>query len=156
MAEFSQAALSEKKLEGADLIVTFESAGAQLAAIAGQALHLPYMVARKKRFSLPKEISFSVTTNFDEKKFYIYGDVMGKRILIIDDVIASGTTVKNAALALKEAGGELIAIFVSAAKTNMTGKKYQDTLVDINIPLVSLVQIKVVDNKVVVLSDAEK
>ncbi len=80
MAEFSQAALSEKKLEGADLIVTFESAGAQLAAIAGQALHLPYMVARKKRFSLPKEISFSVTTNFDEKKFYIYGDVMGKRI----------------------------------------------------------------------------
>ncbi len=76
--------------------------------------------------------------------------------MIIDDVIASGTTVKNAALALKEAGGELIALFVAAAKTNLTGKKYQNTLSDVNVPLVSLVQIKVVDNKVVVLSDAEK
>jgi len=61
------------------LIITFESAGSQQAAVVGQALNLPYLVARKKKFDLPHEIAFVVATNFDEKIFYIYGNMTGKR-----------------------------------------------------------------------------
>ncbi len=150
LSEVSQAALKEKRYAEADLMVTFESSGTQLAAVIGQTLHLPYLVARKKRFNLPHKISFGVTTNFDAKDFYIYGDVTGKKIVIIDDVVASGTTLKNATLALRNAGAEVLSLFVVAAKDNSIGKRYQDILSEVNVPLVSLVQIKIVNNAVVV------
>lgn len=150
LTEVAQAALKEKSFAKADLIVTFESSGTQLAAVVGQALKLPYLVARKKRFNLPHEISFGVTTNFDAKDFYIYGNVTSKKILIIDDVVASGTTLKNAASALEKAGAEIIALFAVAAKTNAIGKRYQDTLKETAVPLIALIQIKVIDDSVVV------
>jgi adenine phosphoribosyltransferase len=150
LTEVAQAALKEKSFASADLIVTFESSGTQLAAVVGQALKLSYLVARKKRFALPHEISFAVTTNFDAKDFYVYGDVTNKKIIIIDDVVASGTTLKNATLALRNAGAEVLALFAVAAKTNIIGKKYEDILRDINVPLISLIQIKVVNEKVIV------
>ena len=150
LTEISQAAKKEKSFTKADLIITFESAGTQLATVVGQALNLPYLVARKKRFNLPNEISFAVSTNFDEKQFYIYGDVADKKILIIDDVIASGATVKNAIEALKMAGATVKAIFAVAAKTNLIGIKYQDTLEGMKTPLISLIKIKVVNEKVIV------
>ncbi len=150
ISEVIQAASKEKIFTKADLIITFESAGAQLAVMLGHALNLPYLIARKKRFNLPNEISFNVATNFDEKNFYIYGDVINKKILIVDDVVASGNTVRNAILALRNSGAEVLALFAVAAKTNFVGKRYQDVLAEIAVPLISIVQIKVVDDKVIV------
>lgn len=150
LAEVAEASKKEKIFSKANLIVTFESAGTQLATIVGQALGLPYLVARKKRFKLLHEIAFSVATNYDEKNFYIYGDVKNKKILIIDDVVASGTTLKNAAVALKKAGANVIAFFAVAGKINTVGKKYQDTLDGVDIPLITIVKIQVIDGKVVV------
>ena len=151
LAEVERASLKEKVFSEATLIVTFESAGNQLAATVSRVLNLPYLIARKKKFSLPHEISFSVTTNYDEKNFYLYGNVKGKKILIIDDVIASGTTVKNSILALQKAGAEVVALFAVAGKLNLVGKRYQDTLREISITLTIIVQIKVIGNKVEVL-----
>ena len=37
-----------------------------------------------------------------------------------------------------------------AAKTNIIGRKYQDLLNDIDVPLLSLIKIKVADGRVVV------
>jgi len=150
LSEIVQAAKKELIFKEAELILTFESSGAQLAAVIGQELGLPYLIAKKKKYHLPNEISFTVTTNFDEKNFYIYGEVRGKKILIIDDVIASGATVRNATLALNKNGANVIALFVVAAKTNLIGKKYQDALSEIKIPLISLIKIKIVKDKVIV------
>lgn len=150
LSEIVHAANNEAVFREAKIIVTFESAGAQLAAVIGQELKLPYVVARKKSLNLGKEISFNVTTNFDKKTFYLYGDFTNKKLIIIDDVISSGETIKSAYLALNKAGAKVIALFAVAAKTNLIGKKYQDVLKDIDIPLISLVKIKVVDDKVIV------
>lgn len=150
LGEIVQATKKEKIFSQATLIVAFESAGNQLAAIIGQTLNLPYLVARKKKFNIPKEITFSVTTNFDKKDFYLYGNLRGEKILIVDDVIASGQTLKNAALALKNAGCSIVSFFVVAGKNNQIGKRYQDTLGKSKIPLKTIVHIEVVGNKVIV------
>jgi adenine phosphoribosyltransferase len=148
--EIVKAVKNESVFKEAELIVTFESAGAQLAAVIGQELKLPYVVAKKKSLNLEKEISFNVTTNFDEKTFYLYGDLANKKIIIIDDVVSSGETIKSAYLALNEAGAKVVAFFTVAAKTNFIGRKYQDVLKDIHIPLISLVKIKIINDKVIV------
>jgi adenine phosphoribosyltransferase len=151
MGEIIQAVHQQKQFSSATLIVTFDSAGGQLAAIIGQALQLPYLIARKKQFALPDEISFNVTTNFNEKKFYLYGDISREKILIVDDVVASGTTIKNAALAVQAAGAEVIAFFAIAAKNNLIGRRYQDIIKDQDIPLISMLQIQVLGDKVKIL-----
>jgi len=148
--EIALAARQDSRLKDANLIITFESAGSQIAAVASQALHISYLVARKKKFSLPHEIVFGVETNFDKKSFFVYGDVRNKKILIIDDVVASGSTIKSAILALQKAGAKVVALFTVAAKTNHIGRRYQDILVELEIPLISLIKIKVIDSRVVV------
>jgi len=150
LAEVAQFVQAEKLFSQANLIVTFDSAGTQLAAIVGQALNLPYLIAKKRKFDLPGEISFSVKTNFDEKIFYLYGNFKNKKILLIDDIISSGSTQKAANLALNKSGAKVIALFAVASKTNIIGKRYQDNLKDLQMPLITIMEIQIVNEKVAV------
>ena len=50
-----------------------------------------------------------------------YSRINGKRILLVDDVFTTGSTLKEAALALKRAGAGAV-FALTAAKTRFTGR----------------------------------
>lgn len=147
--EISDFVSKTNTMHHADLVITFESSGNQLGAIVSQTLNIPCLIARKKKLDLPDRISFSVETNYDHKGFFIYGDVSNKNILLVDDVIASGSTMKQAVVALHKEGATVQAIFGAALKNNSVGRKYQNTFADIDIPIVGVLEIEIRENRVV-------
>ena len=55
------------------------------------------------------------------RAFFLAARINGKRILLVDDVFTTGSTLKEAALALKRAGAGAV-FALTAAKTRFTGR----------------------------------
>jgi orotate phosphoribosyltransferase len=85
-----------------DVIVGAETAGVPLAAAAALAAGLPFAFVRKPEY---------IGHEPDEPR--VRGaDVAGKRVLLVDDAIASGTSVERFNAALTHAGAEVVGVFV--------------------------------------------
>ena len=104
-----------KKAPEYDLIITAESKGIPLAhEMARQANNSKYILARKGPKLYMRDI-FSVTVNSittaKEQKLYLDGAdatlMKGKKILIVDDVISTGESLKALEALVEKAGGEI-------------------------------------------------
>ena len=104
-----------KKAPEYDLIITAESKGIPLAhEMARQANNSKYILARKGPKLYMRDI-FSVTVNSittaKEQKLYLDGAdaalMKGKRILLVDDVISTGESLKALEALVEKAGGEI-------------------------------------------------
>ena len=102
-----------KKAPEYDLIITAESKGIPLAhEMARQANNSKYILARKGPKLYMRDI-FSVTVNSittaKEQKLYLDGAdaalMKGKKILIVDDVISTGESLKALEALVEQAGG---------------------------------------------------
>ena len=114
-AELTVAAATEllKKCPDFDILLTAEAKGIPLAhEMARQAGDKKYMLARKAPKLYMRDI-FSVSvhsiTTAKEQKLYLDGAdaalMKGKRILIVDDVISTGESLKALETLVEEAGG---------------------------------------------------
>lgn len=148
--EIIQASDQYEHFSSATLMVSFESAGGQIAATLSQHHRIPYIVARKKQFPLDEEISIGVKTNFDEKTFYLYGNMKGERIILVDDVVASGSTMLATKNSLSADGADVLSFFVVAKKINTIGTSFEDTLASDSTPLQSIVTIQIIDDEMTV------
>ena len=115
--ELTVACASEllKKAPEYDYIITAEAKGIPLAhEMARQAGNAKYILARKGPKLYMRNI-FSVTVNSittaKEQKLYLDGAdaalMAGKRILIVDDVISTGESLKALEALVEKAGGEI-------------------------------------------------
>ena len=104
-----------KKAPEYDLIITAESKGIPLAhEMARQANNSKYILARKGPKLYMRDV-FSVSVNSittaKEQKLYLDGAdatlMKGKRILIVDDVISTGESLKALEALVEKAGGEI-------------------------------------------------
>jgi orotate phosphoribosyltransferase len=87
---------------GVDVVVGAETAGVPLAAAVSMAGGLPFAFVRKPGYR---------GHEIDEPP--VRGaDVAGRRVLLVDDAIASGSSVERFAAALAGAGAELVGVFV--------------------------------------------
>jgi len=87
---------------GVDVVVGAETAGVPLAAAVSLAGGLPFAFVRKPGYR---------GHELDEPP--VRGaDVAGRRVLLVDDAIASGTSVERFAAALAGAGAEVVGVFV--------------------------------------------
>jgi len=85
-----------------DVIVGAETAGVPLAAAAALAAGLPFAFVRKPGYRGHEP---------DEPR--VRGaEVAGKRVLLVDDAIASGTSVERFSAALAQEGAEVVGVFV--------------------------------------------
>jgi len=112
------AALAEK-LKGAraDVLVTAEAKSIPLIYEMSALMGLPYAVLRKTYKSYMGEAimasTVSITTGkpqtlyLDEKD---QGLIKGRRVVIVDDVISTGSTLKGMETVVREAGGEIVQI----------------------------------------------
>ncbi len=87
-----------------DKIVTIEAMGLPLGAALSTITDIPFIIIRKRKYGLPGEIAVHQMTGYSKGELYLNGINKGDRVLIIDDVISTGGTLKAVLKALEQAG----------------------------------------------------
>jgi adenine phosphoribosyltransferase len=135
-----------KKCGTFDRIVTMEAMGIPLASALSLDLGVPFTIIRKRQYGLPGEVSVEQVTGYSKSRMYVNGLKKGDMIILVDDVLSTGGTLKAVLYVLKEMGvivkGVFIAIYKGTCKSEIE-KIY-------GVPITTLVDIEVVKGKVVI------
>jgi len=131
-----------------DYLVGAEAMAIPLIASLSLMTGIPYNVVRKRRYGLPGEVSVRQTTGYSEKDLYINGLKKGDRVLLLDDVVSTGGTLRAVVKALQEMGVEVRDIIVVVRKTD----RLEELERDLGQSVRTLVSVEVRDGKVRVLT----
>lgn len=127
-------------LTGVDTIVVVEAMGIHIGSILSNMTDIPMTIMRKREYRLPGEIAVHQTTGYSKGELYLNGVNKGDRVVIIDDVVSTGGTMKALLQALKIAGAEVVDVCIAVQRGDP----------DIGRPYKSLVKIEVTDKVYVV------
>jgi adenine phosphoribosyltransferase len=130
-----------------DYIVAPEAMGIPLAVPLTLRTGIPYNVVRKRRYGLPGEVSVHQVTGYSEKEMYINGLKSGDRVVIVDDVISTGGTMRALIQAFQRMGVRITDIIIVVEK----GNKKQELEAELKVKIKTLVKVEVRDGKLVVL-----
>lgn len=133
-----------------DRIVTMEAMGIPIASAISLKMNIPFTIIRKREYGLPGEVSVQQVTGYSKSKLYINGLKKGDRIVIVDDVLSTGGTLKAVITVLKKIGVTIKGIFIAIDKGNVA-EKIKDEY-DVNIK--TLVNIDVIDGKVLIKNES--
>lgn len=114
-------------LEGVDVdvIVGLESRGFIFGTPIAYNLHKPFVLARKKG-KLPCEtISVEYELEYGSAEIEMHKDAIkpGQKVVIVDDLIATGGTVEAAAKLIEALGGEVVKIVFLMELAGLEGRK---------------------------------
>ena len=127
-----------------DKIVTIEAMGIPLATALSSNMNVPFVIIRKRSYGLPGEFKIEQKTGYSKSNLFINGLKKGNKIVIVDDVLSTGGTLKAIIIALKEIGVEIKGIFIVINKGNIA-KKFED---EFKINIETIANIEVIDEKV--------
>lgn len=99
-------------LQGVDKIVTAEAMGIHIGTALSLMTDIPLNILRKRSYSLPGEIAVHQSTGYSHGQLYLNGIEKGDRVVVIDDVISTGGTLKAVLSALENAGAEIADVCV--------------------------------------------
>jgi len=122
-------------LTDVDTIVVVEAMGIHIGSILSNMTDIPMSIMRKRAYRLPGEIAVHQTTGYSKGELYLNGVNKGDRVVIIDDVVSTGGTMKALLQALKIAGAEVVDVCIAVQRGDP----------DIGRPYKSLVKIEVTD-----------
>ena len=139
----------QKRIESCgsiDKIVTMEAMGIPLATVLSSNMNIPFTIIRKRSYGLPGEVSVEKVTGYSKSKLYINGLSKGDKIVIVDDVLSTGGTLRAVLSVFKKMGVVIKGVFVAVDKGN-TAREIMD---EHKVPITTLVDIDVVDGVVVI------
>ncbi len=131
-----------------DRIVTMEAMGIPLASVLAMEMNLPFNIIRKREYGLPDEVSVEQVTGYSKSKLFINGLKKGDNIVIVDDVLSTGGTLRAVISVLKKMGVIIEGVFIAVDKGNCAQKISEEFGVQIK----ALVNIDVVKGDVVIKS----
>jgi len=124
-------------LNNVDKIVVVEAMGIHIGSVLSTMTDIPMTIMRKREYKLPGEIAVHQVTGYSKGELYLNGIRKGDRVVIIDDVVSTGGTMRALLQALEIAGAEVVDICIAIQRGDP----------DIGRPYKSLVKI-MVDEKV--------
>jgi len=91
--------------ENIDLILGIEAMGLPLCAPLSIESSKPLLVARKRSYGLPGEIVINQTTGYSKGEMFLNDISEGERVLILDDVLSTGGTLRSVIDGVRRSGG---------------------------------------------------
>jgi adenine phosphoribosyltransferase len=122
-------------LNNIDKIVVVEAMGIHIGAVLSTMTDIPMTVMRKREYRLDHEIAVHQTTGYSKGELYLNGVYPGDRVVIIDDVVSTGGTMRALLQSLDVAGAEVIDVCIVIQRGDP----------DIGRPYKSLVKIEVTE-----------
>jgi adenine phosphoribosyltransferase len=129
-----------------DKIVTIEAMGIPLAAGLSLEIGIPFTIIRKREYGLPNEISVQQVTGYSKSKLYINGIKKGEKVVLVDDVLSTGGTLKAVLSAFQKMGVILKGVFIAIDK----GDCARSISREFNINIKTLVNLEVKNGRVIV------
>jgi len=137
-----------KKYGKLDRIVTMEAMGIPLASALSLDLGIPFTIIRKRKYGLPGEISVEQVTGYSISKLFVNGLQRGDTIVIVDDVLSTGGTLRAVLSVFKKMSVKVKGVLIAINK----GSHIEEISNEFNIPITSLIDIDVRNGEVVIES----
>src|SRR5450432_2610286 len=108
-----------------DLVVGAESRGFIFGTAVACCLSAGFSLVRKKGKLPYKRISMSYDLEYGQDTLEMHADavVKGQRVLVVDDVLATGGTMKACCDLVKQLGGEIVGVAVLIELSALAGRK---------------------------------
>jgi len=129
-----------------DKIVTMEAMGIPLATVLSQKMNVPFTIVRKREYGLPDEVSVQQVTGYSKSCLFINGLKKGDTIVIVDDVVSTGGTLRALLQALNQMAVVIKGVFIAIDKGNIA----ESITKEFNVVIDTLVSIDIVDGRVVI------
>lgn len=130
-------------------IVTMEAMGIPLASALSLSMNIPFTIIRKRSYGLPGEHHVKQQTGYSKNDLFINGLQKGDEVVIVDDVLSTGGTLKSVLHALHTMGVTVKGVCIAVDKGMNCKRLTEET----NVPIMSLVQIDVTENTVQILNE---
>ena len=128
-----------------DKIVAIEAMGLPIGSVLAVELNKPMAIIRKKSHGLAGEVSVEQVTGYSKAKMFINGLRAGDRVVIVDDVVSTGGTLKVLLNVLKDMGVDIVDTIIAIEKGEGRKMVEQETGCKIK----TLIKADVVEGKVV-------
>ncbi len=129
-----------------DKIVAAEAMAIPLGVALSLQIEKPYVVIRKRRYNIPGEVSVEQITGYSKSSMFVNGIYEGDKVLIVDDVLSTGGTLRAIVKALKSIGAEIVDIIIVFNKH----KNKKDMETEVGMKIKTMLDVEVVDGKVIV------
>ena len=100
-----------------DIILAPEAMAIPFAAVISLAKNIPYAVIRKRSYGCDGEITIDKSTGYSSSRMYINDIREGEKVVIIDDVISTGGTMKSIIDAVENHGCVITDVIVAIDKS---------------------------------------
>lgn len=130
-------------MDAVDTIVGPEAMGIHLATALSLETDVPFVVVRKREYGFPEEVAIHQETSYGEGELHLNGVEEGDAVLLVDDVLSSGGTIRAVVEALELAGAELVDVVVVLRRTDADSG-------DLPVEVTTLLDLHVEDGRVVV------
>jgi len=132
-----------KKCGPIDKIVTIEAMGIPLATALSIDMNIPFTIIRKRKYGLAGEVYVEQKTGYSTSKLYINGLKKGENVVIVDDLISTGGTIKAVLSALQDINVNVKGIIVAVDK----GRCAEEIKYEYDIEIKSIVKINTTDGE---------
>ncbi|MEF8779869.1 MAG: adenine phosphoribosyltransferase, partial [Haloferacaceae archaeon] len=128
-----------------DKIVTPAAMGIHISTAVSLMTDIPLVVIRKREYGLDGEVSLAKQTGYSESEMFINDVEAGDRVLVLDDVLSTGGTMKGILDALSDIGADVIDVVAVIKKTG------PNELQDTDYRVKTLINVTVEDGEVVIV-----
>jgi adenine phosphoribosyltransferase len=136
-------------LENVDKIVTPAAMGIHISTAVSLMTDIPLVVIRKREYGLESEVSLTKGTGYSEDEMYINDVREGDRVLLLDDLISTGGTMRAIVEALDDIGADIVDIVIAIRKVGG-----EDALAGIDHPVKTLINVRVDDGGVEIVDES--
>ncbi len=123
-----------------DYIMAPEAMGIPLAVGTSLRTGIPYNIVRKRKYSLPGEVSIGQLTAYANSQMFIEGVKKGDRVVVLDDVLSTGGTLGTLIEALQGIGAQVVDVLVVVEKGD--GKRELESRLGLRIKTLIKVEVK--------------